>query len=277
MKKVIIFVFIFAAALVAAWISISAISNGNVSFNTRLIFKTITPSDYMMTQEMIIGDFDEIETSRVNIEYTVGTPGKAILTAPDNVINDVVVKTVDGELKVYIDNKSDYKGNTKATLTVSSSRLKDIDATLSSNVNINSPIVINDEFDVYAATSANVRIDSVSCGDAKLVSKTSASIQIASLNCYREASMKTSTSADLGVVVLTSAEIEAESSTSSSITVTSGKTGLIDLDATTSSDIKMFADYTGGKADASTSGNIILATDKLTNRATSTHGRIKIR
>lgn len=271
MKKVIIFVFIFAAAVVAAFISISTLCNG------QLIFKTITPSDRMQTREINIGDFDEIETSRVNIEYTVGTPGKAILTAPDNVIGDVVVKSHYGELEVFIDNKSDYKGNTKATLTVSSSRIKDIDASLSAHVNINSPIVINDQLDIYASTSAKVRIDSVICDEAELTAKTSGTITVGNLSCNRKAYLKASTSANIDVDKLTSNKIEAKSSTSASITVTGGKTEKIDLDASTSSSIKMFADYKSGKADASTSGFINLVADNLTERDTSTHGRIKIK
>ena len=271
MKKLVIFLFVFAAAVVAAWTMITVCKNG--SFNLR----SIVPSEQMESREISIGDFDEIETSRVHIEYTVGTPGKAILTAPVNVIDDITVKNYEGELEVYADNNTNYKGPLNATLTVSSSRIKDIDASLSAKVNVNSAVISDDKIDLFASTSARINIDSVVCNEAEFIAKTSGGITIISLKCSDKAFLKASTSGKLQVSDLTADKIEAESSTSANIKVDSGKTTKIDLDATTSSKIEMLADYEGGKADASTSGQIALATDRLTERATSTHGRIKVR
>lgn len=271
MRKIIVFVFVLAAAVCAAWAIITACNNGS------LIFKSVTPSQNMISREFDLGDFDEIETSRVNIEYTVGTSGKAILTAPDNVIEDITVTVKEGDLKVFVNDKTNYKGALNATLTVSSSHIKDISASLSARVNVNSPVITCKNFDLYASTSSSINIDSIVCDEAEIQTKTSGAITIDNLQCSDKAFLKASTSAGLEVKELIARKIEAESSTSASINVNGGKTTKIDLDASTSSKIEMLADYEFGKADASTSGLIKLGIDRLSERATSTHGRIKVR
>jgi len=272
MKKVIIFIFILAAAICAVWVSMKACQSGSFSLNP------ISPSDNMISRNLTLDDFDEIETSRVDIEYTVGTPGNAVLTAPDNVIDNIIVIVKEGELKISLRNEHNYKSDIKATLTVSSSSIKDIDASLSSQVNVHSYINSNDLLDLNATTSARINIDSVKCGEAEFITKTSGKIIVGNLECSGKAFLKASTSAKLNIDKLTANKLDAESSTSADLTVNSGKVGKIDLDASTSSKINMFADYDSGKADASTSGRINLASDNnLNSRETSTHGRIKVR
>lgn len=270
MKKVLIAVIVLAAAFV----TVAMVTALNTSSK---LFKSETPSKNIVSRELALGDFDEIDASRVDIEYTIGTPGKAILSAPDNVIDAINVDIRNGELKVSVDDRKNYNGKLNATLKVSSSSIKDIEAALSAHVDVKSPVITVEKLDLNASTSAEITIDSVVCEEADFVTKTSSEITVASLTCSDKAFLKASTSANLSVGKLCANKTEAESSTSASIRVNSGKTTKIDLDASTSSDIEMFADYDFGKADASTSGNINLSYDKLTERATSTRGRIRFK
>ena len=47
----------------------------------------IRPSNSMATRQFTLGNFDEIDASRVDVVYSVGSPGTATLNAPDNVID----------------------------------------------------------------------------------------------------------------------------------------------------------------------------------------------
>ena len=53
----------------------------------------------MVTRQLSLGNFDEIDASRVDVVYSVGTPGTATLNAPDNVIDYIKVKNDHGTLK----------------------------------------------------------------------------------------------------------------------------------------------------------------------------------
>ncbi len=265
MKKVFIYIVILAALVCS--ITCSAIEFGK---------KKITPSDNMITRELNIADFDEIIASRVNIEYTVGAPGRATLTAPDNVIDEIVVECHDGELKAYVKNRNEYKGNLNATLTVSSDCIKEIDATLSARININSPLDIK-SLETNVTTSATINIGTLNCKDCDLSTSTSGSIKIAQLTCSDKAELEASTSGLVDIAVIKTDKLEADASTSGKVSVKNGKINKVDLTATTSGNISLSAAYTRGEAVANTSGHIRLASDNLTSRTSNTGGSIKVR
>ena len=101
----------------------SSESDGSLSISINRRSEDV--SNNIITKNLKLGDFNEIEVSRVNIVYSVGTPGSATLSAPDNVMDKITVSTRGGKLKVNVSDEVNFRGRLNATLTVSSSSIKE--------------------------------------------------------------------------------------------------------------------------------------------------------
>lgn len=116
---------ILPAILIAAVASLPACARG------------ITPSSNIVTKTVAIGNFDEIEVSRADLIVHIGTPtGTAKISAPDNLINELHVGTKGDELNIRFPNNFNIKGNPRTTVEITVGSLKEIDAALSSKVEV---------------------------------------------------------------------------------------------------------------------------------------------
>lgn len=270
MKKLIVILFVFAAMVCAGILCIKLYASGSNN-GVRTLSRNIE------TRTLTLGDFDEIETSRVDVVYTIGTPGTATLTAPENIIDEIEIYVKNGELHVGLDKDVCRNvGNLNAKLTVSSTSLSEIYAKVSAKVQVNSDIVTADDFDAVATTSATIDLKNVTCKDFKGRTTTSADIRVDTVMC-KDFDCELSTSGSFSVSKAVAEKSEIETTTSATAEVGSGSLGIVKLDSTTGARIKVLAEISGGKAKATTGASIKCDRSNLTEVKTSTGGQIRQR
>lgn len=275
MKRTFILPLIVAAMMLPASTACVSVNSSETdgSLSISINRRSEDVSNNIITKNLKLGDFNEIEVSRVNIVYSVGTPGTATLSAPDNVMDKITVSTRGGKLKVNVSDEVNFRGRLNATLTVSSSSIKEIDAALSSNVKVTTPIVYSGGLDLEATTSALIVLGEVKSEEADIEVSTSGCVKIADLKCADEIDVSASTSGSVKIAKATSKGFDGEATTSGTVKVECGSIGDVDLDASTSGSIKILAAVSGGTADASTGGTIKVNTSNI-SKTTSTGGRI---
>lgn len=276
MKKILSILFLTAAIAATSVVCVRAYATES---------KRITSiSSAMTTRQLNLADFNEIETERINVVYTIGTPGTATLTAPDNIIDLLEVKVRDHKLIARVNLRENNRLNginnarLNATLTVSSSAVKEVEAYLSAKVTVKSDINITSDFDAETSTSGSIEFKSVKCNSFDAECSTSGSIVLPSLTCNKtdletstsglidiktlicsKSELEASTSSNIKINNITADYAEATASTSGNITVKGGKVINSELEASTSGQVTYKALTVNGSAEANTSGSISAA------------------
>lgn len=225
------------------------------------------------TRSIAVGDFDAIDCSFVKLDYSVGTPGDALLKADTDIIDDIVVRNDKGTLRIGFKPGHNHKNDVYFTMKVASKGLKEIDAKVSALVNVNSSLDCR-KLKVSTTTSAIVNIQQLRCNSAALSATTSSIIKIDNIKC-EDFDIKSTTSAEIAVKNLMADELDALSTTSASISLDGGKVNEMDLHCTTSADLKAALEYRKGEAVASTGGTIRTYTARLNSKKTGTGGSVK--
>ena len=225
------------------------------------------------TRTISVGDFDAIDCSFVKLEYTVGNPGDAVLTADTDIIDDIVVRNDKGTLRIGFKQGHNHKNDVYFTMKVASKGLKEIEAKVSALVNVNSALDCR-KLKISTTTSSVVNIPQLRCNSAELSATTSSIIKIDNLKS-EDIDIKSTTSAEIVVKSLMADELAALSTTSASISLDGGKVNDMDLRCTTSAGLKAALDYTKGEAVASTNGTIRTYTARLNSKKTGTGGSVK--
>lgn len=225
------------------------------------------------TRRIAVGDFDAIECSFVKLEYTVGTPGDAVLTADTDIMDDIVVRNDKGTLRIGFKPGHNHKNDVYFTMKVASKELKAIEAKVSAVVNVNSALDCR-KLKVNTTTSAVVNIPQLRCNSAALSATTSSNIKIDNIKS-ENLDIKSTTSAEVVVKNLMVENLDALSTTSASISLDGGKVNEMDLRCTTSAGLKAAVEYKKGVASASTNGTIRTYTAGLNSKKTGTGGSVK--
>ena len=265
-----------ATVVLPACVSVDAGHNGEdaVVFGNGARIN-IRPSNSMATRQFTLGNFDEIDASRVDVVYSVGTPGTATLNAPDNVIDYIKVKNDHGTLKLWVDNDVNINGRLNATLTVSSRNINEITATLAAKVEVTTPLVVDGGLDLEGSTSGSIVLGVVKCEKADFDFSTAATVHVTSIICEGKLDIDASTSASITIDKAIASSLDADAATAASVKVAAGSVGKVDLEAATAGKVKVAADITGGKASAATGGSVRTHVDKLSEKTTTTGGNVK--
>jgi len=204
--------------------------------------KSASPSGKTIMRTYNLGNFRELEVSQINVELKQSPAGQAVLKAPADILDRIVIEKDDDEVKIYVKGNNN-KSNINATLTLSSDAVKDIEANCAATVNISGELRSADEIDLSANTAATINAATVSCRDADVESSTAATVNIKRMVC--------------------SGKLDAEASTAGTVNIKEGTAAYASLEASTAGTVNVKADLGGGKAEASTGGNITAPTSKL--------------
>ena len=238
--------------------------------------RTVTPSSNIVTKTVSVGSFDEIDVSRVNLIVHVGHPtGSAKISAPDNLIEELKVSSHGGELDIHFPKNFNIKGNAKTTVEITFNTLKEIDASLSSKVEVRGALATTGDLDLAASTSAVILLGKATAGSCDMDASTSGSISIQQLTAGSKADVEVSTSGAVKIKTVQCGRFSADASTSGSVSVKGGRAENAEFEANTSGSINtaaMTADK--GKAEASTGGYIKCNIAHPSNISTSTGGSI---
>lgn len=265
-----------ATSLLQACVTVDAGRSGeNVVLFGNDSQTTIKPNNDFVTKQLTLGDFDEIETAGISVVYSVGAPATATLKASSNIIEYIVAKNDNGTLKLYFDDDVKFNKTPNATLTISSRGIKEITATIGANVNVTTPLTVDDEVELRATTGAVIDMKNLNCEKAEIGITTGAKVNIENLICEGKLDFGATTGSSITVDKATSTCLESGATTGASITVAAGFVGKVDLDATTSGSVKVAAAITGGEASATTAATIRTHVDKLNEITSTTGGKVK--
>lgn len=186
MKKLIIPIICLAVCITASAISV-------ISYATsRAERKEQKNSGAPSSQIVAVGTFDEIETEAVNIRLSIGTAStEGTLSGDPDVVAKVRVENDNGKLKVVYDNPGRKSNLNLATLTVSAATVKDIEASLASNVTVDGFIVSDDKVELNAETAAKISVDNIQAPSLDIDAETASKITVkratlTSLKCEAE-------------------------------------------------------------------------------------------
>lgn len=239
--------------------------------------KTLRPSSNIVTKTVSISSFDEIDVSRANVIVRIGTPdGTAKISAPDNIIDKLNVECRKGELTIGYPSKYNINGNVRTTVEVTAASLSEIDASLSSKVEVRGVIESTDKLDLQAGTSATILLGKVSAAQCDIEASTSGTVSIQQLTTSGKTEITVTTSAKAKIGDLTCRKLEATSTTSGDVEVKGGNASVAEYTATTSGSIDASAlTASTGEATANTSGSIRCNIKNPTGISSNTGGSVK--
>lgn len=239
--------------------------------------QTLKPSSNIVTKTVSISSFDEIDVSRANVIVRIGTPdGTAKISAPDNIIDKLNIECRKGELTIGYPSKYNINGNVRTTVEVTAASLSELDASLSSKVEVRGVIDTTDKLDLQAGTSATILLGKVSAAKCDIESTTSGTVSIQQLTTSGKTEISVTTSADAKIGNLSCRMLEATATTSGDIELKGGKTDRAEYTANTSGSINASAlTATTGEAFANTSGSIRCNIKNPTGLTSNTGGSIK--
>lgn len=270
MKKIIILLFVLAAAVTAAYVTVECYAgtlfgSGDTAGNGNATTRTIE-----------LGDFDKIETAACNVVYTCGAAVPATFTCPADIADRYAIVNDGGTLKIEYKGK---RGNNRTprhlpTITVSSPALRDVEASLSSAVTIENMADYVDEFDAELSTAATLHAPAIRCRalDVEVSTAATASVDSVSANSV---SLESSTAATVSIGCCNASVLKAESTTGATIDISGGSaTGRVNLEAYTGATVKCRMSAPAGNAEASTGATVIADTANL-SVATFTGGTVR--
>lgn len=152
--------------------------------------KSISGSGNLITKTVTISKFNKVDASRaVKVVLTAGDSRDVKIEADDNVMEHVVVKVEQGELKVSINDKIDMEGNFHVTVTVpTDGAISELEASSASKIESQIPITASEvSVDVSSAAYINATINTDYCTiDAS--SASSMDLTVATKTCKIEGS-----------------------------------------------------------------------------------------
>lgn len=261
-------------AAVAAMFAAGSCTAGSHNVNLSDAPHEIDASSTMASRTETVGDFHEIEASRVKVVYSQGPVSAVRIDAPDNVLPHVRVAVNGGTLRAEIDRgyNVNFHDTPGVTVTVSSPALDEVSATLAGRVVIDSLSVSGDvEFD--ATTSAVITVGALRARDVEVKTTTAASVSITALYAD-EFEGGATTAGSISVTSLTADEVAARTTTASTITL-AGTARSVDFGATTGGNVNA-SDLVAatGEAAATTGGSVNCHVATLTSRSETTGGSV---
>ena len=256
--------------------------------------RVVRPSDNVVSHNFTLADFDEIDAAVVNVQYSVGTPGSATLTAPDNIIDLIEVRVDKGELEVALKDNVRISGRVDATLTVSSTSLREVDCAAGAVVTVGTPIMLNSDFDANVSSGAKLHIASLSCKGIDVEVSSAAEVVIDScfgakfegeaaaagnmavrnLSIEGAISLETSSAGKIDIDSAVCRRLAIEASSVGYAIVSRGDVGTVSIEASSASSVKVGATFDGGSAEASSGASVHVDTAKLTRTESSSGGSI---
>lgn len=242
--------------------------------------KGVTPSGTLVTRDYNITEkYSEIDVNRgIKLNYHVvsGTP-KAIVTAPDNLIDNVIVTSRKGELKVTIDDDIRINGNANITVEAYGPAIDGIDASSAANITISSPLNIAGKLEIDASSAARIVLTSpvqaeriildassasriecteISCTKGEIDASSAAKIQTGKIN-GNSIQIESSSAASIKVPNCHLTELTANASSGASITI-SGEVDKADLGASSGASVgsKDLVVKSGVRKSASSGGSV---------------------
>lgn len=239
--------------------------------------RNIKPSTRLASKTITVGSFDELEAGHAHVIVTIGpATGKAKITAPQNLINELEVETSGGDLHIKYPSELKIKGNTRTTVEITAPSLKEIKSKLSAKVEVRGDLATTGDLDLKASTSGTILLGNASTkGNCELKASTSGTISAQDLKAANEAELSATTSGNVKIGILNSKTVDADASTNGGILVKDGSTKTAEFKASTNGSIKasgLRAD--SGSAKASTSGLIECNVADMQNLKKSTGGSI---
>ncbi len=237
----------------------------------------VNPSSNNVTRTVQVSGFNEIEASRVNVEYTPGAAtGTVTITAPENVMDYVVVQKDGNTLECSImDGVEIISGASRCvTIAVTAPSVDEFEATLSAKIDIKGDIDVR-EFNAECSTSGMVVARNIRAGSRFDVdASTSGVITVRTVEAP-EINAEASTSASVTIARAVTRSMELETTTSSTITVVEGTADYAEYNASTGASINAagVAVRRGGVS-VSTGGSVQSAITNLVMSDNTTGGNI---
>ena len=239
--------------------------------------RNITPSNKLVTKTVSVSSFDELDAGWAHVIVNIGpATGNAKITAPDNLIDELILDNSGSELTIKYPRNINIKGDFRTTVELTVPSLKEIDARLSSKVEVRGNLETAGDLDLTARTSATILLGKASAGEeCELDATTSSKISVQELKAGAKTDIKTTTSASVKIGKLTCGVVEATATTSSHSLVKDGTAQYGEFKATTSGSIDAAGlRINSGKADPTTSGSIKSKIQDLVSMTKSTGGSI---
>ena len=99
--------------------------------------RKIIPSNKLVTKTVSVSSFDELDAGWAHVIVNIGpATGKAKITAPDNLIDELILDNSGSELTIKYPRDINIKGDFRTTVELTVPSLKEIDARLSSKVEV---------------------------------------------------------------------------------------------------------------------------------------------
>lgn len=182
MKKTLIILLVLAAVATAAGAVFCVAST--------FCDKALKGSGHVVTRTVTLTAFDEVEASRaVNVILIEGTSQQAEIKADDNIIDYVVVRVEEGELKIGIDPSIQSISNVNVTVTVpTDGKIKQLEANSAARIASHVVLQSNDlELNTSSAAAIDVKANVTKC-DAEATSASEIKADIEASECKIETS-----------------------------------------------------------------------------------------
>lgn len=207
--------------------------------------RDIKPSKNIVTREVSISSFTELEASQVHVYVTIGSfKNTAKISAPDNLADLIVFKNKGSKLSIGLPSNINLKGESNIKIEISTPSVKEVEAELAALVNLRGSLAISGEIDLSASTSARIVAGRISAAKADLKAETSGVVSVQELNTTGDAEIDAETSAIVKIATLTCRNFDADAETSGKVRVNYLKADTLRLDTNTNGDVSIY----GGSA-----------------------------
>lgn len=220
-----------------------------------------------VTRTVSVGNFDELSASVADVDVTIGSStGRVLVTAPEYIMQDVLVRTRSGKLEIEIkDTRSNRGLDGKVKVAVTVPYLKEIEASVGSEVKVNAPMAVSGKCSYEVSTGASLTLQGLSTpGKCDLESNTGAELTAKSIKAS-ELDCEATTGASLRIGAVDVSKLECTAETGGSMSLDSGRAVKAEYEAETAGTINasgVRADT--GKAEAATGGDIRCKISKAT-------------
>ncbi|MDE6114779.1 MAG: DUF2807 domain-containing protein [Muribaculum sp.] len=203
--------------------------------------KTLYGSKNIVTKEVTAGNFNSIvTTSSVDVDYYQSKAKSITISAPDNIIDYIDVKTDGNKLKVGYKKLNNIRSielhNVKVVVTVSAPDVRTFTTGSSGDIDIKTDITSAGDISFSTNSSGDIKAKAIVCKSMAASTRSSGDIEISSLNCSNLDAM-TNSSGDLKINDIKATEVKATANSSGDIKL-SGECENARLTSNSSGDIK---------------------------------------
>lgn len=197
-------------------------------------------------------------SSGIRVEYTQGSETSVMLTAPDNIIDDVEVTVKNGELNCGM--KTKRRVNKPITVTVTSPGVDDLEASSGSSIKIAAGLDMpGSEMEISVSSGARIDVNKISAESIEADASSGSALRIDGAKATTMA-FSTSSGSSMRVESITAGSVTGKASSGSSMGV-SGTTKYVELRASSGSSLsgRSLVAETGllkSSSGASVSGNV---------------------